>query len=1132
MDHNTQITKLKAEVAAGRVVTIVGTGVSVATCGNQEIEGFKVATWTGLLQHGVKHLKDIGAANDKAASLLEMQIESGETDLIITAADTISQRMRAKSEGTFRGWLKDTIGKLTIKDRAAIDALGAIPGVLATLNYDNLLEDATGKRAVTWLKTDEVQDVLTRVDTDAILHLHGWFKEPESVVLGLSSYLAVKDHPHAKAVLNLFTIDRTLLFVGCGDTVLDPNFAQLIDWGKEALKDVTPRHYLLCRTSEVPDFQRKLAGAPWLQPLSYGADYGDLVPFLRSLAPAGGVVATLPSRARASFDLVAYQQAMRKRYARLKLEELDPTTHDVRPLTLTGMFIAQSARECAEFMPRVFELPKELQRRLREHGEMEGGELDEELLAQHRRAYLDQSPRPILEIIREPTFQRLVILGDPGSGKSTLLQYLLLDWAERAAPDPTNEPLPLLIELREYARLRHEGKVEGFLDYLHDGASVRWHFDRAQLDAWLKNNPSRVLFDGLDEVFDPALRKEVSTAIHRFADEYPPARIIVTSRIIGYQHQTWGDEDFRHFMLQELDEDQIADFLIRWHRAAYEDSSRGETKRALLEDAIKHSSAIAQLAGNPLLLTMMAILNRTQDLPRDRAELYEQCARLLLHQWKVDVAFAPDPELSKASLDYKDKRGLLLHVARAMQSSERGLAGNLINEDTLERTLASGLKGVPNLRPERAARALIEQLRGRNFMLCSTGGSSYAFVHRTFLEYFCAVEIRERFQTEQSLNLDQLKTEIFGHWADETWHEVLTLLAGMLAPKFLREILEWLLTRYDPNYVCHHVFLAARCIGEVRRREELGDVEKQVIESTKALTRFDLNRPYKWVEAKATVTSIRARAVEMVAMVWCKTAETRAWLKARAQADRDVGVRFSAVQELARGWKDDPETLPWLKALAQSDEHWVVRPIAVQELARGWKDEPETLPILKSLAQFDENAYVRQIAVRELARGWKDDPVTFPILKVRGQSDEDGKVRVSAMRELARGWKENPETLPFLKGRAQSDRNSYVRQGAVQELARGWKDDPDVLPILKARAQSDEDVYVRRSAVQELARGWKDDPETLPILKAMAQSDEDAYVRKSAVQELAHGWKDDPAVQTFLKTIDNERERPKRRRKN
>lgn len=169
-------------------------------------------------------------------------------------------------------------------------------------------------------------------------------------------------------------------------------------------------------------------------------------------------------------------------------------------------------------------------------------------------------------------------------------------------------------------------------------------------------------------------------------------------------------------------------------------------KRALLARSIEDSAAIRQLAGNPLLLTMMAIINRTQDLPRDRAELYEQCARLLLHQWKIDLAFATDPELAKASLDYKDKRSLLLSVARVMQASERGLAGNLIDEATLEATLADGLNSVPGLRPERAARALIDQLRGRNFMLCAIGGRHYAFVHRTFLEYFCAMEIRTRFE--------------------------------------------------------------------------------------------------------------------------------------------------------------------------------------------------------------------------------------------------------------------------------------------------------------------------------------------------------------------------------------------------
>jgi predicted NACHT family NTPase len=181
---------------------------------------------------------------------------------------------------------------------------------------------------------------------------------------------------------------------------------------------------------------------------------------------------------------------------------------------------------------------------------------------------------------------------------------------------------------------------------------------------------------------------------------------------------------------------------------------------------------------------MMAILNRTQDLPRDRVRLYEKCAELLLHQWKAQDAMDADPVLRGATLDFADKRSLLLRVAYTMQSSEFGLAGNLIDERTLECTLTHGLTGMPNVRADRAARALIEHLRGRNFMLCSVG-VCYAFVHRTFLEYFCALEIRERFQTDQTLSIEQLKIEIFAHWSDETWHEVLCLLAGMIAPRFV-----------------------------------------------------------------------------------------------------------------------------------------------------------------------------------------------------------------------------------------------------------------------------------------------------------------------------------------------------------
>lgn len=60
-----QFARLKEEMANDRVVIIVGTGVSVAACGNQDVGGYKVATWTGLLAHGANHLRTLHAATDQ-----------------------------------------------------------------------------------------------------------------------------------------------------------------------------------------------------------------------------------------------------------------------------------------------------------------------------------------------------------------------------------------------------------------------------------------------------------------------------------------------------------------------------------------------------------------------------------------------------------------------------------------------------------------------------------------------------------------------------------------------------------------------------------------------------------------------------------------------------------------------------------------------------------------------------------------------------------------------------------------------------------------------------------------------------------------------------------------------------------
>ncbi|MDE5112842.1 MAG: NACHT domain-containing protein, partial [Trichodesmium sp. St15_bin1_1] len=398
------------------------------------------------------------------------------------------------------------------------------------------------------------------------------------------------------------------------------------------------------------------------------------------------------SEVRPKFDLKKYQEGIREEYGNLKLESLDTSGYGYNELKLWRIFIPQNVRESQEFMPQVYEIPKEYFERLKDTGELEI-EFSPEQLKTVRRRYFEQQIRSVLELIEYPNYKYLVILGDPGSGKSTLLQYIALEWAKLPVKDLPLRPIPLLIELRDYVRNYQDNQCHNFLDFLEKGRGVTCHLPQQELDAKLQNGDAIVMFDGLDEVFDPAKRKEIISDIHRFTNDYKNVRVIVTSRVIGYKPQQLRDAEFYHFMLQDLESEQVEDFIQRWHDLTYQNESEKERKRERLKRAIKDSSAIKQLSGNPLLLTMMAILNRHQELPRDRAELYNQASRVLLQQWDMERALV-DAKIDPITIDYKDKQEILRRVADFMQQNKEGLAGNLIDENSVENIIKEYLKSV------------------------------------------------------------------------------------------------------------------------------------------------------------------------------------------------------------------------------------------------------------------------------------------------------------------------------------------------------------------------------------------------------------------------------------------------------
>jgi predicted NACHT family NTPase len=636
----------------------------------------------------------------------------------------------------------------------------------------------------------------------------------------------------------------------------------------------------------------------------------------------------------------------------------------LQPIQLWDVFIPQNVRNCDRFIPQIHELPQQYRTHLNQ------SDTDESLQLQPiedlRRVYWDQKTQGVLEAIADSK-TRSVILGDPGSGKSSLLQYLALAWAKKTTTERYQQKLPLFAELRLYGDDKERGNCKNLLDFFHQGNTF-CHLDRQELDRELKAGQAIALFDGLDEVFDPKLRSEITNDIYRFSTDYPNVQIIVSSRWLGYKQEILTRANFQHLMLQDLDlETQVPDFINRWHQFAFNDPAESEKKRKILLETIQntHNKAIRELAGNPLLLTLMAIINRSQTLPKERFKLYEQASELLLHKWDADIHDLQDPDLE--GIDLQHKQEILRRVAYQMQTENADSHTNLISEENLERIVREYLESIKYPDPFKGTTKIIDRLRVRNFILCSLGGNSFAFVHRTFAEYFCAYDLFKKCTgINRQLSLEDLQSQYFGHyWDNENWHEILRLLVGLLSSNDdnnidpIKSIMEHLLKLDGKSCAYLNVFLAADCLIEVRNRQLYSQVDRVILEQLGELAKLSssFNRE-DW--------NISWGACQSIGRAW--KGEQSGYKKLQELVTHGSSP---AINALAEYYRDELNTHSIVKQLALQGHH-----SGISALARHYRDESDTHSIIKQLALQGHHS-----GMLVLARHYRDELDTHSIVE-------------------------------------------------------------------------------------------------------------------------------------------------------
>lgn len=403
-----------------------------------------------------------------------------------------------------------------------------------------------------------------------------------------------------------------------------------------------------------------------------------------------------------------------------------------------------------------------------------------------------------------------VMLGDPGSGKSTIVKWLALQFAMQfdqnspqnrvsvtsrqiygsevkgekdAVVDLGISRLPIVIKIPEYAKFFDQNKdseKKGIIDFcgIHIPTIPGITSDeiRQLISHYLASDKAIVFLDGMDEVVKD--REKILVEIRKFITYWinlglaPEAKaslqdvggnqIMITSRIVGY-HAAPLDEFIKEVYVRSMDDSAIKSFCRLWTKetAIFEDEKALDAEASGLIDAIfdKNKPRIRELATNPLLITILALLYHSQNkkLPRNRVELYEETINILMGKWT----------LLHDDISPEDVKYLIEEVASFIHASP----SEVITESDLIELLKSKLVELyPSstlTERNRQAKSFVRIIRQDVGLLSERGQKLYHFLHRTFQEYLAARKMVRNPETATSIILDNLN--------DPVWREPVTM---------------------------------------------------------------------------------------------------------------------------------------------------------------------------------------------------------------------------------------------------------------------------------------------------------------------------------------------------------------------